>query len=108
MGAISECELVVDNIVRLYEKQFENYQLIFRDGQDSNTRAFDFKKEILISSTTTGSESNDIKIEFEIVSKGQNKFSIDLTNSQIDKDNIEKRFREKLNVSVLPSVIAIK
>ena len=108
MGAISECELVVDNIVRLYEKQFENYQLIFRDGQDSNTRAFDFKKEILISSTTTGSESNDIKIEFEILSKGQNKFSIDLTNSQIDKDNIEKRFCEKLNVSVLPSVIDIK
>ena len=108
MGTISERELVVDDIVRLYERQFDNYQLIFRDGQDSNTRAFDFKKEIFITSSIKVSDSNNIKTNFEILAKGQNRFSIDLKNSQISIENLKKRFCERLSISTLPPVIELK
>ena len=40
--------LIVDNIVRLYTRQFDTYQLVFRDGQYTNSRKFNLQKTITI------------------------------------------------------------
>ena len=81
--------------------------MIFRDGQYSNARDFDLKKEINIIATFTGAASNDITIRFELLAKGENKFYIDLSNSQIEEELLKDRFCEKLNVSELPATIKI-
>ncbi len=100
-------QLIIDNIVRLYSRQFDNYQLIFRDGQDSNSRTFDLKKTIFLNSEQEGSENNNITVTFKLLAKGRNEFEINLTDSKLDKRKVEKVFLDKLKISKLPDAIKI-
>lgn len=104
---IKEEQLIMDNIIRLYQRQFDTYQLIFRDGQDSNSRAFDLKKTIYLKSEQDESENNNITVTYKLMAKGQNEFEINLTDSKLDKKKVEKIFCDKQKFSKLPDVVKI-
>lgn len=105
MDNIKEEELIIDNIIRLYNRQFEGYQLIFRDGQYTNSRAFNMTKTIKLLAAKNGSKNNHITITFRLLAKSKNEFEINITDSQITQDNIEKIFCKKLKTKELPEVI---
>lgn len=105
MDNIKEEELIIDNIIRLYIRQFEGYQLIFRDGQYTNSRTFNLKKTIQLIAAKNGSKNNHITITFKLLAKSKNEFEINITDSQVTQDNIEKAFRGKLKTKELPDVI---
>lgn len=107
MENIKEDELIVDNIARLYTRQFETYQLTFRDGQYTNSRAFNMKKEIKIIAGKNGAQDNDFYITYSLLAKGANEFVIDASNSPINKDNLTNILCQKLKVCKLPDVIKI-
>ena len=105
MDNIKEEELVIDNIIRLYNRQFEGYQLIFRDGQYTNSRTFNLKKTIHLIAAKNGSKNNHIIITFKLLAKSKNEFEINITDSQVSQDSIEKAFCNKLKTKELPDVI---
>lgn len=107
MENAKEEDLIVDNIARLYTRQFETYQLIFRDGQYTNSRSFNMKKDITIIAAKNAAQDNDFKITYNLLAKGANEFAIDASNSPIKKDTLTKLLCNKLNVSTLPEVIKI-
>lgn len=107
MENIKEDELIVDNIARLYTRQFETYQLIFRDGQYTNSRSFNMKKDIKIIAGKNAAQDNDFYITYSLLAKGANEFVIDASNSPIKKDALTKLLCQKLKVSKLPDVIKI-
>lgn len=104
---IKEEQLIIDNIVSLYSKQFDKYQLIFRDGQDTNSRTFNLKKTIYLNSEQDDSENNNITVTFKLLAKGKNEFEINLTDSKLDKRKVTKVFCDKLNINTLPEIISI-
>lgn len=107
MEEIKEGELIVDNIARLYTRQFEAYQLIFRDGQYTNSRTFNLEKKINIICGKKGAKNNNILITYRLLAKDVNVFEIDLSNSEFTKTNIEKMLCEKLGTKELPEIITI-
>ena len=107
MQNVSDKEIIIDNIIRLYSRQFESYQLIFRDGQYTNSRSFDLEKKIKIIAGSQGSQSNEITINFSLLAKRENKFVIDISESQLDEESIQEVFCKKLNVKELPISINI-
>lgn len=104
---IKEEQLIIDNIIRLYSRQFDAYQLIFRDGQDTNSRTFNLKKTIHLNSEQEESENNNITVTFKLLAKGKNEFEINLTDSKLDKKKVDKVFCDKLKISKLPEIISI-
>ncbi len=107
MENIKEDELIVDNIARLYTRQFEMYQLIFRDGQYTNSRAFNLKKVIKIVAGKDGAKDNNLEITYSLQAREANEFVIDISNSQIKKDPLTKLLCQKLKVNKLPDVVTI-
>ncbi|MGN0366847.1 MAG: hypothetical protein ACI4E5_13055 [Suilimivivens sp.] len=104
---INDEQMIIDNIVRLYSRQFESYQLIFRDGQDTNSRTFDLKKTIHLNSEQEESENNNITVTFKLMAKEKNIFEINLVDSTLDRKKFERIFCDKLNIKKLPEVISI-
>ncbi len=104
---IKEEQMIIDNIVRLYSRQFEAYQLIFRDGQDTNSRTFNLKKTICLKFEQEGSQNNNITVTFKLLAKGRNEFEINLTDSKLDKEKVGEVFCSMLKISRLPEVISI-
>lgn len=107
MVEIKEEEAIVDNIARLYTRQFEAYQLIFRDGQYTNSRAFNLEKKINITCGKKGAKDNNILITYRLLAKDANVFEIDLSNSGFDKSDMEKLLCEKLETKELPEIISM-
>lgn len=105
MDNIKEDEIIIDTIIRLYIRQFEGYQLIFRDGQYTNSRAFNMKKTIQLIAAKNGSKNNVITIIFKLLAKSKNEFEINISDSQVAQDAIEGAFCKKLKTKKLPDVI---
>lgn len=105
MDNIKEEEIIIDNIIRLYIRQFEGYQLIFRDGQYTNSRAFNLTKTIQLIAAKNGTKNNHIIITFKLLAKSKNEFVINITDSQVTKDSIERALCKKLKIEKLPDVI---
>lgn len=95
MQQIDEEQIFIDNIKRIYERQYAHYKVIFRDGQYTQAREFNFKKQMDIQLKQNGTEENKIIILYELKAQEKNYFRIDLSNScqynnQGMKDEIEK------------------
>lgn len=108
MEGIKENGLIVENIARLYTKQFEIYQLIFRDGQYTNSRTFNLEKEINMICIKNGAKDNNLRITYCLLAKDANIFEIDVSNSEFTGSDMERLLCEKLKVEKLPKVINIK
>ena len=107
MSGVKEKELIVDNIARLYTRQFDVYQLIFRDGQYTNSRAFNLKKVIDIKGAQQGAKNNITTITYYLRAKDSNVFEIDITKSDIDSSAFKDLLCKKLNTKTLPEIINI-
>lgn len=107
MSGIQEKELIIDNITKLYTRQFEVYQLIFRDGQDSNSRTFNLEKEIDITCAKHGAENNNLRVTYRLLAKGANVFEINISDSKFNQTEMEEALLKKLNVKKMPEVIRV-
>lgn len=97
-----------NNLLKVMYKQFEYYKTIFRDGQDTSNRDFDFKKAFtLICKSKHGDEEEVFDIDFNINKDEQATFAIStlkITNADLREDvkeNIEKAFEKIKSESIL-------
>lgn len=78
----ANAEQIVYNVRRIFEHQYLHYQTIFRDGQDTAKRRFDFGKHIEI--TINKDEFKSIEklvIDFSINHEKDNEFKLTIKDS---------------------------
>ncbi|MBC6720515.1 hypothetical protein, partial [Treponema sp. Marseille-Q4130] len=76
-------------------RQYFVYKIIFRDGQYTEEREFDFHKSIKFEYKTNGTSENLVEINYELNSKEKNKFTIDCTKYN-EKETIRKELMRYL------------
>lgn len=96
MQQVEEEQIFCENIRRIFERQYENYKVIFRDGQYTQAREFNFIKKMEIKLKQPGTQENNLVIEYALKAQDKNYFKIDLSNScQYNNSDFKKRL-EKL------------
>ncbi len=86
-------QVIPDYILRVYNSQYSKYKLVFRDGQYSNNREFDFSKYMTIELKNQGASKRQINIEFHILSTERDEFKIELINVDL-RGQIEVKIQE--------------
>lgn len=97
MKDIKDEQSVVQNIARVFKRQYSLYKTTFRDGQYTAKRDFDIVKEMVYTLSTKGASSRSITVSFCLPSNGESKFTVDLSN--LTKGE-KKGFAEKIESSI--------
>lgn len=100
MQQIDEEQIFIDNIKRIFERQYAHYKVIFRDGQYTQAREFNFKKQMDVQLKQDGTEENVLKIQYELKAQEKNYFKVDLTHSnQYNNEMIKEKLKKIINSS---------
>lgn len=108
MEQIEEEQIFCDNIKRIFERQYENYKVIFRDGQYTQAREFNFIKRMEIKLKQSGTQENNLVIDYALKAQDQNYFKIDLTNScQYNTVEIKEKLKKMFEKSAYQKEVQI-
>lgn len=95
MEQVEEEQIFCENIKRIFERQYKNYKVIFRDGQYTQAREFNFIKKMEIKLKQSGTQENNLVIEYALKAQDKNYFKIDLSNScQYNDFDFKKRLKK--------------
>lgn len=102
-------EEVIYKIRRIYEKQYEKYKIIFRDGQDSGNRTYGFEKKMIIKllKNSQGGEERKIVIEYGVGKVTNTKFKI-ISSCEDMYKKLEEKLVPKLSKSIYGGTILEK
>lgn len=81
---------IVDNIIRIFTRQYMLYLTTFRDGQFTARREFDFIKHISIIPRNEYKSISRIEINFAINASTDNYFSLNFISSGDEEENSDK------------------
>lgn len=94
---------LVDNLERIFKKQYLLYKTTFRDGQDTAKRKFNFRKSIEINIDSQKYKSiKQIKIDFGIYHDKEDEFKVKFLQSgenpanDTESDDLIKEIRSRL------------
>ena len=108
MEQVEEEQIFCDNIKRIFERQYENYKVIFRDGQYTQAREFNFIKKMEIKLKQSGTQENNLVIDYALKAQDQNYFKIDLTNScQYNTTEIKEKLEKMFETSEYQNEVQI-
>ncbi len=97
MEQVEEEQIFIDNIKRIWKRQYEHYKVIFRDGQYTQAREFNYKKEMEIKLKQDGTDANLLRIQYELKAKEKNYFRVDLSQScQYGNEQIKKKLEKEI------------
>lgn len=98
MENVEDTNIVIQNICRVFERQYSLYKTTFRDGQDTAKRDFDLKKTLSFNLKTEGAQTRTIVIEYGLPKSESSYFKIDLSNAGEEKNR--EFFQERINERV--------
>ena len=108
MEQVEEEQIFCENVKRIFERQYENYKVIFRDGQYTQAREFNFIKKMEIKLKQTGTQENKLEIEYALKAQDKNYFKIDLRNScQYNNTDFKKKLEKMFEKSEYKKEIEI-
>lgn len=81
---------IIDNIIRIFTRQYMLYLTTFRDGQFTARREFDFIKHISIIPRNEFKSISRIEINFAINASTDNYFSLNFIGSGDEEENSDK------------------
>ena len=101
MTNIDDDNIVLNNICRIFERQYSLYKTTFRDGQHTAKRDFDLFKSMLLKLKSSGATENSIIIKYSLPKEESGKFIVDLTKYKASEKNklkidIEKKLANSL------------
>ena len=97
MSGIKDDTIVIQNIVRVFQRQYSLYKTTFRDGQDTAKRDFGFKKTMHFVLSTQGAAKRNIKVNFVLPATGESCFTVDISELTLkDKKTYGKEIEEKI------------
>lgn len=94
-------DMLLNNICRIFDRQYSLYKTTFRDGQDTAKRDFDLNKKMVLNLETSGMVENKIEIIYSLPKDGESLFKVDLTNYQYGKkDDFKRKLENSLKHSL--------
>lgn len=109
MQQIDEEQIFIDNVKRIFERQYAHYKVIFRDGQYTQAREFNFKKQMDIQLKQDGTEENILKIQYELKAREKNYFRVDLSHSyQYNSEEMKNKIEKIITSSEYSDEIEVK
>ncbi len=81
---------VINKIKRIYSNQYENYKIIFRDGQDSTNRKYGFCKKatITLANNPNNGQARSVIIEYGVGNVKMNQFNVTCQGDDMLKEII--------------------
>lgn len=110
MTAIEDESIIINNICRIFDRQYSLYKTTFRDGQDTARRDFDLTKKMSLKLKQIDSSDSVIDIQYVLPKDKESKFIVDLNNYQTStkKTAIADQIRKKLSHSLYKDSLTIK
>lgn len=100
MGTIDKEVMVIENIVRIFIRQYEKYKVIFRDGQYTQARDFNLTKRMKLQLAQSGTQGNEISIVYTLKAQEENRFEVNLKASKYKSSStFKKELENKISKS---------
>lgn len=102
MENIEDSNIIIQNICRVFERQYSLYKTTFRDGQDTYKRDFDLKKTMIYALKKDGAAIRKIEIVYGLPKSEASYFQVNLSNAGTKqkkdhyKEQIENNISKKL------------
>ena len=96
LDSVEEAEIVVQNISRVFERQYSLYKTTFRDGQYTAKRDFTLAKTMIFSLKDDGAEKREIIIRFGLPKSEASYFEVDLSNIGDEKETYKESISKKI------------
>lgn len=99
MENVESIDIVIQNICRVFERQYSLYKTTFRDGQYTAKRDFDLKKTLKFVLPTAGAQTRTINIEYGLPKSEMSYFKVDLSKAgnKKERENYQKEIEEKIS-----------
>lgn len=99
MKNIEDSNIVIQNICRIFERQYSLYKTTFRDGQDTAKRDFDLRKKLKFTLPNAGALTREIEIEYGLPKSGSSYFKVNLAKSgnKEKKDSYKKLLEDNIS-----------
>lgn len=99
MEGVKDKEIIVQNISRVFERQYALYKITFRDGQYTAKRDFTLSKTMEFVLPKDGAEKRNIILTYKLPEKEASCFSVNLSNAGKDeeRETYKKKIKEKLS-----------
>ncbi|MBR3861815.1 MAG: hypothetical protein IKM84_08055 [Oscillospiraceae bacterium] len=101
MKSAESTDIVIQNILRVFDRQYSLYKTTFRDGQDTAKRDFDLKKTIVITMPTPGADELKISVEYGLPRTGASYFMVDLSKAAKGSAKRKEKELEKYKKDIM-------
>lgn len=97
MDSMDDIDTIVQNISRIFERQFSLYKTTFRDGQHTAERDFTLSKTMEFVLPTEGTEKRRIILEYGLPKEEASYFHVDLSSTGKRREDYKRKIEEKLS-----------
>lgn len=97
LEGVEDMEIIVQNISRVFERQYSLYKTTFRDGQDTAKRDFTLSKTMEFVLPKDGAETRKITLTYGLPKQDASYFKVNLSQTGKDQQEYGKKIKGKLS-----------
>ena len=97
LESVEDIEIIVQNISRVFDRQYSLYKTTFRDGQYTANRDFSLTKTMKFTLPKNGAQTREIIIKYGLPKSDASYFNIDLSNVGTSKEDYKKKIESKIS-----------
>lgn len=97
LESVEDIEIIVQNISRVFDRQYSLYKTTFRDGQYTAKRDFSLTKTMKFTLPKNGAQTREIIIKYGLPKSDASYFNIDLSNVGTSKEDYKKKIESKIS-----------
>lgn len=97
LEGVEDMEIVVQNISRVFERQYSLYKTTFRDGQYTAKRDFALSKTMIFVLPKAGAETREITLTYKLPKQEASCFEVDLSNVGKERETYKEKIERKLS-----------
>ena len=97
LESVEDIEIIVQNISRVFDRQYSLYKTTFRDGQYTAKRDFSLTKTMKFTLPKNGAQTREIIIKYGLPKSDASYFNIALSNVGTSKEDYKKKIESKIS-----------
>lgn len=97
LESVEDIEIIVQNISRVFDRQYSLYKTTFRDGQYTAKRDFSLTKTMKFTLPKNGAQTREIIIKYGLPKSDASYFNIDLSHVGTSKKEYTEKIESKIS-----------
>lgn len=97
LESVEDIEIIVQNISRVFDRQYSLYKTTFRDGQYTAKRDFSLTKTMKFTLPKNGAQTREIIIKYGLPKSDASYFNIDLSHVGTSKEEYKEKIESKIS-----------